>query len=93
MPDLAGSLADCEAVLGKLDPESVVALSERANVYQQQGEWEKSLADLDAVIKLSPKSAIALNNRGFAYFQHGDLERAIVDFTAALRWNPNTPKH
>ena len=75
---------------GGLGPESqVLAYFNRGTSYQNEGRYERSIADFDRVIELTPDDAIAFSNRGLAYTGLGQLDRAIADFDQALRLEPD----
>lgn len=63
--------------------------NKRATVYYVAGEYEKSLADCEEVIKRNPSHFGALSGFGLNYLRLGHLERAIEYFERALAVNPN----
>ena len=59
------------------------ALSLRANLYFEKGEWEKAAKDYKDISQSFPKSyyaPIALFNAGISYEESGDLDSAIDAF-------------
>jgi tetratricopeptide (TPR) repeat protein len=58
-------------------------------VYYWLGEYEKSLADCDEVMKRNPYHFGALSGYGMIYVQLDRPERAIEYFERALAINPN----
>jgi tetratricopeptide (TPR) repeat protein len=63
--------------------------NKRATVYYLMGEWDKSLADCEEVVRRNPIHFGALSGFGLNYIQKGDLARAADYFERALRVNPN----
>jgi tetratricopeptide (TPR) repeat protein len=63
--------------------------NKRATVYYLMGEWDKSLADCEEVVRRNPIHFGALSGFGLNYVQKGDLTRAAAYFERALRVNPN----
>jgi tetratricopeptide (TPR) repeat protein len=61
----------------------------RGIAYNNQGDYDRAIADYTEAIRLDPKYAGAFSNRGTAYRNKGDNGRAIADYTEALRLNPN----
>jgi tetratricopeptide (TPR) repeat protein len=65
-----------------------VAHANRAKAYLSQGQYERAIADFDAVILARPKDADALMGRGNAYAKLGKQDRAKADFDAAKAIDP-----
>ena len=63
--------------------------NKRATAYYLAGEFRKSLADCDEVIKRNPQHFGALSGYGQIYFQLEDLDKALEYFRRALAVNPN----
>lgn len=63
--------------------------NKRATVLYLAGEYRKSLADCDQVIKHNPFHFGALSGYGQIYFQLEQYERAIEYWRRALEVNPN----
>jgi tetratricopeptide (TPR) repeat protein len=57
----------------------------RAQIYFRNGDYDRAIADLSALIRLNPNSGTALNERGLSYAKKGDYDRAIADYTEAIR--------
>ena len=70
-------------------PEFAEAWNKRATVYYLIGEYDKSLADCEEVIKRNPLHFGALSGFGMNYIQLRQLENALEYFQRALRVNPN----
>ncbi|MBI2218704.1 MAG: tetratricopeptide repeat protein [Candidatus Rokubacteria bacterium] len=70
-------------------PDFAEGWNKRATVYYLLGEYEKSLADCDEVMKRNPWHFGALSGYGMIYVQLGQPERALDFFERALRVNPN----
>ena len=63
--------------------------NKRATLYYTLGEYKKSLADCDEVIKRNPLHFGALSGYGLIYIQLNQPARAIEYFKRALKINPN----
>ncbi len=63
--------------------------NKRATAYYLMGEYAKSLADCDEVIKRNPYHFGALSGYGMIYVQLGRPDRALEYFERALDINPN----
>ena len=70
-------------------PEFAEGWNKRATIYFLIGEYDKSLADCDEVIKRNPQHWGALSGYGQIYVQLDKPEQAIVYFQRALAVNPN----
>lgn len=73
----------------ELKPEFAEAWNKRATIYYLLGEFDKSLADCDEVMKRNPDHFGALSGYGMIYIQLDRPERAIVYLERALAINPN----
>jgi uncharacterized protein YecT (DUF1311 family) len=84
-------IRSCTTVIetGEETPENIaIALSNRGNAYQAEGDYDRAVADYDQAIQLDPNDPIAFSNRGNAYKRRGDVDRAIADFSEAIRLDP-----
>ena len=70
-------------------PEFAEGWNKRATLYFITGEYQKSLADCDEVIKRNPAHFGALAGYGQIYLRLDDPERALEYFRRALVVNPN----
>jgi tetratricopeptide (TPR) repeat protein len=70
-------------------PDFAEGWNKRATIYYLLGEYEKSLADCDEVMKRNPYHFGALSGYGMIYLKLRDPERALEFFEKALRVNPN----
>ena len=50
---------------------------------QQQGDFDRAIADYNEAIRLNPKSALAYFARGRSYLFAGSVEKALADFNQA----------
>lgn len=71
------------------DPDFAEGWNKRATAYYLKGDYQKSLADCDEVIKRNPLHYGALSGYGMIYTQLDQPERAIQYFERALAVNPN----
>ncbi|MBI4593938.1 MAG: tetratricopeptide repeat protein [Candidatus Rokubacteria bacterium] len=70
-------------------PDFAEAWNKRATVYYFLGQYQKSLADCDEVMKRNPNHFGALSGYGMIYLQLGEPEKAVTYFERALQANPN----
>ncbi|HEV8674808.1 MAG TPA: tetratricopeptide repeat protein [Methylomirabilota bacterium] len=87
-----GRYPDAAAVFSEVidrDPGFAEGWNKRATVYYLMGEYDRSLADCQEVIRRNPIHFGALSGFGLIYLQKGDLERAAEYFERALTVNPN----
>ena len=70
-------------------PEFAEGWNKRATVYYLVGEYEKSLADCDEVMKRNPYHFGALSGYGMIYLQLDQPAKALDYFQRALKVNPN----
>ena len=86
--DGAAAVATFTRVIGRR-PDFAEGWNKRATVYYLMGEYEKSLADCDEVMKRNPYHFGALSGYGMIYLQLGRPEQALAFFERALAVNPN----
>ncbi|MEO0074921.1 MAG: tetratricopeptide repeat protein [candidate division WOR-3 bacterium] len=72
----------------KINPQNYQDYFNRANTYQNIGQYQKALADYNTAIRLNPNFADAYTNRGVTRMILGDTNRALADFNSAIRCNP-----
>ena len=70
-------------------PEFAEGWNKRATVYYLLGEYQKSLADCDEVLKRNPLHFGVLSGYGMIYMQLDQPARALDYFDRALAINPN----
>ena len=73
----------------ELAPDFAEGWNKRATLYFITGEYRKSLADCDQVMKRNPAHFGALAGYGQIYLRLDDPERALEYFKRALAVNPN----
>jgi tetratricopeptide (TPR) repeat protein len=71
--------------------ESAAEYIQRGNELENQGEYDKAIADYNQALAINPKYAVAYTNRGVARYSKGDYDKAIADYTQALAINPWNP--
>ncbi|MGQ0673516.1 MAG: tetratricopeptide repeat protein [Hyphomicrobium sp.] len=69
-----------------LDPQSAIALNNRAWTLFRAGTPEKGLADVERSLTLMPGSAHAHDTRGHIFQATGEPQKAIRDYIAAMRF-------
>lgn len=70
-------------------PDFAEGWNKRATVLYLLGEYQKSLADCNEVMKRNPHHFGALSGYGMIYLKLGDPVRALTYFERALAVNPN----
>jgi tetratricopeptide (TPR) repeat protein len=70
-------------------PDFAEGWNKRATVLYLLGEYRRSLADCDEVMKRNPHHFGALSGYGMIYLKLGDPVRALTYFERALAVNPN----
>lgn len=70
-------------------PDFAEAWNKRATAYYLAGEYRKSLADCDEVLKRNPRHFGALSGAGMVHLARDELEEAQRWFRRALEVNPN----
>ena len=70
-------------------PEFAEGWNKRATLYYLIGEFDKSLADCEEVVKRNPSHFGALSGFGMNYLRLKRPEKALQYFERALRVNPN----
>jgi tetratricopeptide (TPR) repeat protein len=70
-------------------PDFAEGWNKRATLYYLMGEWDRSLADCEEVIRRNPIHFGALSGFGLNYLQKDDLVHAAEYFEKALDVNPN----
>ena len=70
-------------------PDFAEGWNKRATIYYLIGEYEKSLADCEEVIRRNPVHFGALSGFGLNYLQLGKPDQALDYFERALAVNPN----
>jgi len=65
--------------------------NKRATAYYLAGEYRKSLADCDEVLKRNPRHFGALSGYGQIHFKLEEFDKAIAWWRRALEVNPNMP--
>ncbi|WP_338690570.1 tetratricopeptide repeat protein [Bradyrhizobium sp. 26S5] len=93
-PDVAWDVqvAGCtEAItLGKFTGKDLAkALTSRAQAYAQTGDLDRSLADIEQVIRLDPSDAFAVGARGDIYLVRKDYDHALADYSKAAALAPD----
>ena len=61
----------------------------RGSAYNNTGEYDKAILDLNKAIELDSNYANAHVARGFAYNRKGEYDKAILDLNKAIELDPN----
>jgi tetratricopeptide (TPR) repeat protein len=64
------------------------AYCNRAYALTELGEYDRVIADSDALLKFDENASCAYQNRGRAWYYKEDLDRAIADYTQAIKLEP-----
>jgi len=67
-------------------------LNSRGRIYDDLGDYKRSLRDYNNSIRLYPKNPVAYNNRGSVYAITGLIAQALADYNMALSFDPNYAK-
>jgi len=86
--DVAGAIETFTRIIDAR-PAFAEGWNKRATVYYLAGEYGKSLADCDEVMKRNPYHFGALSGYGMIYLRLAEPERALEYFQRALAVNPN----
>jgi tetratricopeptide (TPR) repeat protein len=85
--DLDQALDDCTRAL-RLQRDSEPLLDSRGFVHLRRKEFDKAIADYDAVLEANPKAAWSLYCRGIAKSRAGKVADGASDMSAAVARNP-----
>lgn len=85
-PEISGD--DTDGYSRDSVPRAAVAYYSRAMAYNQLGNYDLAIKDLNKVVSLGPKFSRAYLNRGVDYGKVGNLEMAAADFKKAIELNP-----
>ena len=72
----------------ELNPILAMVYNDRGNVYADQREYDRAIADYSEALQRNPDYEVAYNNRGVAYANQGEYDRAIADYSKALQCIP-----
>jgi protein O-mannosyl-transferase len=70
------------------NPDVPLAYNNRGFFYEENGDYEKAMADISRALELDPNFADAYINRGLYYYMTGDDDKAISDYTKAVSLKP-----
>ncbi len=68
--------------------DTAVAANNQGLLYNNQGEYHKTIVTLTKAIEIDPGLALAYNNRGWSYIELGQYEQALVDLNKAIEIDP-----
>lgn len=86
--DIAGAVETFSDVIARR-PDFAEGWNKRATVYFMLGQYEKSLADCDEVMKRNPYHFGALSGYGLIHLRLRQPDQALAWFEKALAVNPN----
>jgi len=75
------------------DAQNAASHLERAAIWYLKGEYDKSIAECDEVIKLDPKDANAYDERGSAWKAKGNYGKALADYDRSIKIDQNYPAY
>src|SRR5471030_1058487 len=70
------------------NPRNASAFVSRGFAYNNKGDYDRAITDMNEALRLDPRNAVVFSNRGNAYFNKRDYDRAIADFSEAIRLDP-----
>ena len=85
-------IAGCTALIlaGQETPENLSAAYETRGVaYEDKGDYDHAIPDLNESIRLNPHVAASFYSRGIAYNRKGEFDRALQDYNEAIRLKPD----
>src|SRR5262249_1634991 len=65
----------------RLDNKDALAFAHRGRAWQERGDLERALRDLNEAVRLNPNNPAWLRGRGFVYDELKDYDQAIRDYT------------
>jgi len=74
----------------RLEPECILARTERAGLLAQRGHTSEAIKELNQVLTKKPTSAYLFYVRGLTFLQDGNPERARQDFQQSLELAPKS---
>ena len=74
----------------ELNPFSVLARYNRAQILMQEKRWDEAVVDLDKAISINPKFVQAVLARGHCNIERKELDAAERDFVAASKLDPTS---
>ena len=77
----------------KLNPQMLVAYTNRGISYTQLHQYEEAIVDYTKAIKLQPRISRNYFLRGMAHKLAGNLDAALVDYNEAIRVGPSHAKY
>src|ERR1700722_5500062 len=80
-------LAACSRLI-LASPRNASAFVSRGFAYNNKGDYDRAITDMNEAIRLDPKNPSPFNNSGFAYAEKRDYDRAIAGYSEAIRLNP-----
>ncbi len=63
----------------KLKPSFIDAYFNRAELYKELGEYNKSIADYNKILELNPKDKDCYNNRAIVYYLIKNYDKSLQD--------------
>jgi tetratricopeptide (TPR) repeat protein len=65
-----------------------MAYYQRADLYKEEGDFQKAIADLTEAIRLDPNNPAHPASRASAYWSEGERDKAVADLAEAIRLAP-----
>jgi tetratricopeptide (TPR) repeat protein len=85
--EAAPSVAGLTAAIAR-EPNKAENYVERADLYFEQKEYDRALADYEQALRVAPDNADALFGRGCTHLQRDEDDLALADFSAVIRLAP-----
>lgn len=86
-------LKDALSLLVQADPVSDFAYQVRAEMYEEQKNYDQALSDYSLALALNDKNESVYARRGAIYHEQGNYELSLKDFTAASELKPTQARH
>jgi lipoprotein NlpI len=89
--DAETKLRECSVAVesGTLSKDIVAnALLIRASAYDERGDYDRAIKDLDESVKLNPSASRSIDTRGWEYVRKFDYKQAIRDFDQSIQLDP-----
>jgi Flp pilus assembly protein TadD len=85
---IALALAACGSETPTAEAPSLEEHFDQGNEFAQAGDFEKAIAEYQAVLEMAPDNVSALANLGVAFYSTGKLDEAVTQYEKALELEP-----
>ncbi len=92
--DLDGAMADFDRAIqldtGSAGGFAVAAMTEKARLHLDKGDFDRAIEDYNAAIQRNPKLVALYLDRAAIWTRRGDAEHALADYGDAIQANPKS---